>query len=63
MRRQSFFGVMMAIVSPMLVERTERGDQMFMAMLERHCQHVIDTDALADPAAAVGAGTVAAQRR
>ena len=42
-----FFGVIMVIVSPMLVERTERGDQMFMAMLERHCQHVIDTDALA----------------
>ena len=46
-RRQSFFGVMMAIVSPMLVERTDRGDQMFMAMLERHCEHVLDTDALA----------------
>ena len=29
-RRQSFFGVMMAIVSSMLVERTERGDEMFM---------------------------------
>ena len=46
-RRQSFFGVMMAIVSPMLVERTDRGDEMFMAMLERHCEHVLDTDALA----------------
>ena len=46
-RRQSFFGVLMAIVSPMLVERTERGDQMFMAMIARHCQHVLDTDALA----------------
>ncbi len=46
-RRQSFFGVMMAIVSSMLVERTERGDDMFMVMLERHCQHVLDTDALA----------------
>ncbi|OBJ49336.1 phosphotransferase [Mycobacterium sp. 1423905.2] len=46
-RRQSFFGVMMAIVSSMLVERTERGDQMFMTMLERHCDHVLDTDALA----------------
>lgn len=46
-RRQSFFGVLMAIVSPMLVERTERGDQMFMAMLQRHCDHVLDTDALA----------------
>lgn len=46
-RRQSFFGVMMAIVSSMLVERTERGDRMFMTMLERHCDHVLDTDALA----------------
>jgi Ecdysteroid kinase-like family len=46
-RRQSFFGVMMAIVSSMLVERTERGDRMFMTMLQRHCEHVLDTDALA----------------
>lgn len=45
-RRQSFFGVLMAIVSPMLVERTERGDEMFMAMMERHAQHVLDTGAL-----------------
>ena len=53
-RRQSFFGVMMAIVSSMLVERTERGDEMFMTMLQRHCEHVLDTDALAilpEPAA------------
>jgi hypothetical protein len=46
-RRQAFFGVMMAIVSSMLVERTERGDEMFMTMLRRHCQHVLDTGALA----------------
>ncbi len=46
-RRQGFFGVMMAIVSSMLVERTERGDRMFMTMLQRHCEHVLDTDALA----------------
>jgi hypothetical protein len=53
-RRQSFFGVMMAIVSSMLVERTERGDRMFMTMLQRHCDHVLDTDALATlPVAAV----------
>jgi hypothetical protein len=45
-RRQSFFGVMMAIVSSMLVERTQRGDAMFMTMLQRHCEHVLDTDAL-----------------
>lgn len=37
----------MAIVSSMLVERTERGDRMFMTMLQRHCDHVLDTDALA----------------
>jgi hypothetical protein len=46
-RRQSFFGVMMAIVSSMLVAQTDRGDQMFMVMLQRHCRHVLDTDALA----------------
>jgi hypothetical protein len=46
-RRQSFFGVMMAIISSMLVERTARGDAMFMTMLQRHCEHVLDVDALA----------------
>ena len=46
-RRQTFAGVMMTIVSPMLVQRTERGDEMFMAMLERHCEQVLDYDALA----------------
>ena len=53
-RRQTFFGVMMAIVSSMLVERTERGDDMFMVMLSRHAQHVLDSGALAalpEPAA------------
>jgi hypothetical protein len=53
-RRQTFAGVMMTIVSPMLVQRTERGDEMFMAMLERHCEQVLDYDALAllpEPAA------------
>lgn len=45
-RRQSFFGVMMAIVSSMLVERTDRGDTMFLTMLERHAGHVLDTGAL-----------------
>src|SRR5258708_12599114 len=45
-RRASFFGVMMAIVSSMLVEQTDRGDEMFMVMLRRHCHHVLDTDAL-----------------
>jgi hypothetical protein len=52
-RRQSFFGVMMAIVSSMLVERTDRGDRMFMTMLQRNCDHVLGTDALATLPAAV----------
>jgi hypothetical protein len=46
-RHQSFFGVMMSIVSPMLVARTERGDRMFMTMIARHCNHVLDMDAMA----------------
>ena len=45
-RRQSFFGVMMTIVSSMLVARTERGDSMFHTMLDRHSSHVLDTGAL-----------------
>ena len=44
-RAQSFFGVMMAIISSMLVERTERGDQMFLTMASRHSRHILDLDA------------------
>jgi hypothetical protein len=47
LRDHSFFGIVMAIVSPMMVERTDRGDEMFMTMLERHCEAVIDLKALA----------------
>ncbi len=45
-RRQSFGGVLMAIVASMLVQRTERGDDMFMTTLARHAQHALDLDAL-----------------
>jgi hypothetical protein len=41
-RRHAFAGVLMSIIAPMLVERTERGDQMFMTMLARHSQHALD---------------------
>jgi len=44
-RRKAFHGVLMAVVSPMLVVRTERGDDMFMTSLARHAQQVIDLDA------------------
>ncbi len=58
-RHQSFAGVMMAVVSSMLVERTERGDEMFLTMLDRHTSHVLDTGALdiLPPPAAVAALT------
>jgi len=44
-RRHTFAGVLMAIIAPMLVERTERGDEMFMAMLARHARHVLELEA------------------
>ncbi|GGF17400.1 DUF7064 domain-containing protein [Williamsia phyllosphaerae] len=46
-RLQTFFGIIMAIVSPMLVERTGRGDEMFMAAFSRNCEHALDLDAVA----------------
>jgi len=45
-RQQSFHGVLMAIAASMLVVRTDRGDEMFMAMLARHAQQAIDLQAV-----------------
>jgi hypothetical protein len=44
-RRHTLSGVLMAIVAPMVVERTERGDEMFVAMIGRHAQHALDLEA------------------
>lgn len=44
-RLGSFAGFLTAVVAPMMVERTERGDDMFMAMVRRHARHVLDLDA------------------
>lgn len=41
----SFSGFHMAIVASMIVERTERGDDMFMAMASRHGRQILDLDA------------------
>lgn len=41
-RRAAFGGLLMAIIASMLVERTPRGDDMFMAMANRHGQQAID---------------------
>lgn len=45
-RRGTFHGIVMTIAASMVVERTDRGDDMFMAWLERNAQQVIDLDAL-----------------
>ncbi len=44
-RRDSFGGVLMAIVAAMVVQRTERGDLMFLTSTRRHAQHALDVDA------------------
>jgi hypothetical protein len=46
-RRQSFLGILMTVGPAMLVERTERGDEMFLTTLARYAQQVLDLDALA----------------
>ncbi len=45
-RRQSFMGILMTVAPAMLVERTERGDEMFLTTLARYAQQVLDLDAL-----------------
>jgi Phosphotransferase enzyme family len=61
-RLQCFGGVLMVLVAAMIVQRTERGDDMFMAMLERHCQQALDLESEALLAAAgPGAATTRAR--
>lgn len=38
-------GLMMAIYAGMIVERTDRGDRMFLTMAQRHSEHALDLDA------------------
>ena len=45
-RRGSLVGLLMTIAASMLVERTARGDEMFLTMAYRHACHVIDLDAI-----------------
>lgn len=44
-RRYSFGGLLMAIAASMLVQRTDRGDEMFMTMATRHIAQAIDLGA------------------
>jgi hypothetical protein len=41
-RRYTFDGLLMGIVASMLVARTPRGDDMFMAMVDRHGRQALD---------------------
>jgi hypothetical protein len=43
-RRSTFSGVVMAVVASMVVEQTERGDEMFIAMATRHAAHALELD-------------------
>jgi len=45
-RRHAFHGIVMAIGAAMLVERTERGDEMFRTMTTRHAHHALDLHSL-----------------
>jgi hypothetical protein len=65
-RRQSFLGILMTVGPAMLVERTERGDEMFLVTLARYAQQILDLDALELlPAAGLGppAGAAPGARR
>jgi len=46
-RRDTWAGFVMAIAASNLVERTERGDLMFLTMATRHARHALDLDGLA----------------
>ena len=46
-RRGTWSGLIMAVAASMLVERTPRGDLMFLAMASRHARHALDLDATA----------------
>jgi aminoglycoside phosphotransferase (APT) family kinase protein len=46
-RHFTFAGINVAVGAAMMVKRTERGDRMFLTMLDRHVTHVLDTGALA----------------
>jgi len=44
-RRHTIAGLIMALGASMVVGRTDRGDEMFMAMADRHGRHALDLEA------------------
>lgn len=45
-RRQVFLGIVMVVAPAMIVQRTERGDEMFLTLLGRYAQQALDLDSL-----------------
>ncbi|KAF9882891.1 hypothetical protein FE257_004905 [Aspergillus nanangensis] len=45
-REQAFIGLPLAFASPMILEQTARGDEMFLTMLDRMATHVLDLNAV-----------------
>ncbi|OZG27410.1 phosphotransferase [Williamsia sp. 1138] len=46
-RKHTFFGILMTIVPSVIVEQTDRGDEMFMTMFARHCELALDLESAA----------------
>ena len=62
-RRATFLGVVMTVAASMVVVRSDRGDDMFMAWIARNAQQILDLDALSllpEPGARPAALTPAA---
>jgi len=45
-RMGSYLGIQQAIMAATMLERTERGDDLFVAMFQRHCEMILDMKAL-----------------
>ena len=45
-RRHAFSGLVMDVIAAMVVGRTDRGDEMFTAMANRHAAHALDLKSL-----------------
>ncbi|KAL2813001.1 Ecdysteroid kinase-domain-containing protein [Aspergillus granulosus] len=45
-REQIFWGLPLAFASPMILEQTDRGDEMFLTMLDRLATYIIDLNAV-----------------
>lgn len=45
-REHTFYGIITATVSPIIAKRTEHGDNLFLTLFARHCEHALDLDSM-----------------